>query len=110
MVDPKSRGEFQGRHFETGTICNALAWRGAEAPHTGKPYSEALLFGVGGGIAFGHMVFQYKGWPPHVALITRNTFDPFETITDRLGIVQDTRETVDPNRGLANLIEAIESG
>src|SRR5215471_13077749 len=102
--------EFAGRTFETGAICNALACRGVKAPHTRKPYSEALLLGVSGGIAFGYMVFQYKGWPAHVALLTRNTFRPYRTAIDRLGIVEDTKETVDPKRGLANLSEAIENG
>jgi hypothetical protein len=104
------RIEFQGRSFETGTICNALSCREVAAPHTGKPFSEALLLGVSGGITFGYMVFQYKGWSPHVALLTRNTFNPFQTIINRLGIIQETQETLDPKRGLANLIEALESG
>lgn len=102
--------EFQGRSFETGPICNALACRGVVAPHTGKSYSEALLYGISGGIAFAYMVFQYKGWPPHLSLLTRNTFNPFQTTIDRMGIIQETRETVDPKRGLANLIDALESG
>jgi hypothetical protein len=102
--------ELPGHTFETGAICNALACHGVKAPHTRKPYSEALLLGVSGGIAFGYMVFQYKGWPAHVALLTRNTFSPYRTVIDRLGIVEDTKETVDPKRGLANLIEAIENG
>ena len=110
MVNLKHRGEFQGRHMETGTICNALACRGIKAPHTGKPYSEALLFGVSGGIALGYFIFQYKGFPPHVALMTRNTFDPFPTTLDRLGIIQDLQETIHPDRGLSNVIEALDSG
>src|SRR5579864_8719866 len=101
------RIEFQGRSFETGTICNALSCREVAAPHTGKPFSEALLLGVSGGITFGYMVFQYKGWSPHVALLTRNTFNPFQTIINRLGIIQETQETLDPKRGLANLIRAL---
>jgi hypothetical protein len=109
VEQPKSM-EFPGRSFETGTICNALACGGVEAPHTRKPYSEALLLGVSGGIAAGYMVFQYKGWPAHVALLTRNTFNPYRTVIDRLGIIEDTKETVDAKRGLANLIESIESG
>src|SRR5438046_1574642 len=103
-------GNFKGRYFDTGTICNALACRGGTAPHTGQPYSEALLLGVSGGITFGYFVFQYKGWLPHVALMTRNTFNPFQTILDRLGIVQDLHETIQPDRGMTNLVEALESG
>ena len=102
--------EFPGRTFDTGTICNALYCAGFKAPHTGKPYSEALLLGISGGIAFGYMVFQYKGWPSHLSLLTRNTFHPLETLIDRMGIIQDTKETVDPKRALANLVEALEDG
>src|SRR5579872_3220839 len=102
--------QFPGRSFETGTICNALLCREVTAPHTGKPHSEALLLGVSGGIAFAYMVFQYKGWPSHLSLLTRNTFDPFQAVIDRMGIVQETKETVDPKRALANLVEALENG
>jgi hypothetical protein len=109
-MDQQRGIEFQGRSFETGTICNALACRRVVAPHTEKPYSEAFLFGVGGGIAFGYMVFQYKGGTPYLALLTRNTFKPFQTVIDRLGIIQETKETTDPKRGLANLIETLEAG
>jgi hypothetical protein len=67
--------KFTGRHWETGSIHNALALQGIKAPHTDEPYSEALLLGVSGGIAFGYFTFEYKGHLPHVALLTRNTFD-----------------------------------
>ena len=40
---------FDGRHYETGTIHNALAYQGFLAPHTKQPLSEALLMGVSGG-------------------------------------------------------------
>jgi hypothetical protein len=110
VVNLKHRGEFQGSHMETGTICKALACRGIKAPHTGKPYSEALLFVVSGGIALGYFVFQYKGFPAHVALMTRNTFDPFPATLERLGIIQDLQETIHPDRGLSNVIEALDSG
>jgi hypothetical protein len=105
-----SHAQFPGRSFETGTICNALLRGEVTAPHTGRPYSEALLLGVSGGIAFAYMVFQYKGWPSHLSLLTRNTFSPFQTVIDRMGIIQETKETVDPKRALANLVEALENG
>ena len=52
---------FTGRHWETGSIHNALAMQGFLAPHTGKPFSEALLLGVSGGITFGYFTFEYTG-------------------------------------------------
>src|SRR5881296_2435277 len=89
-------GPLAGRHYETGTLCNAWALGGATAPHTGQPYSEALLLGVSGGIAFGYFTFAYRGELPHMALLTRNTFDPFETILDRLAAPREVRQTADP--------------
>lgn len=102
--------EFAGRHWETGNLANALALRGARAPHTGLPYSEALLLGISGGIAFGYFVFEYKGYLPHLALLTRNTFDPLETIFERLALPREVRQTTDAAQGEANLLAALESG
>ena len=106
----KRKTEFSGRHWETGSIHNALAWQGVKAPHTGKPYSEALLLGVGGGIAFGYFTFEYKGYLPHVALLTRNTFNPFNTILERLGIAQDVQQTNKAEAAEKNLLDALNAG
>lgn len=106
----KTKGQFNGRHWETGSIHNALALQGVKAPHTGRPYSEALLLGVSGGIAFGYFTFEYKGYLPHVALLTRNTFNPFSTILERLGIAQDLQQTNKPETAEKNLRNALESG
>jgi hypothetical protein len=102
--------EFSGRHRETGTVHNALAYQGVKAPHTGKPYSEALLLGVSGGIAFGYFTFDYQNYDPILALLTRNTFDPLETMLERLGIAQDIRQTSNPRTSEDNLCEALENG
>ena len=102
--------KFAGRHWETGSIHNALAMQGIKAPHTGKPYSEAFLLGVSGGIALGYFLFEYGGFLPHLALLTRNTFDPFLRILERLGIAQDVRQTNKPETAEKNLRETLESG
>ena len=106
----KTKTQFTGRHWETGSIHNALVLQGVKAPHTGKPYSEALLLGVSGGIAFGYFTFEYKGYLPHVALLTRNTFDPFTTILERLGIAQDVQQTNKADVGEMNLKNLLETG
>lgn len=49
-----------GTHPESATIASALAYAGAVAPHTGKPYSEELLFGIGGGIGLGYTLWEFK--------------------------------------------------
>ena len=102
--------EFAGRHWETGTLRNALAYQGVKAPHTGQPVSEALLLGVSGGITVGYFTFEYKGYLPHLALLTRNTFDPLDTILDRVPLPREVRQTTNPSKGDANLMDALDSG
>lgn len=75
---------FRGRHWDTGTICNLLDYRGLRAPHTAQPVSEALLFGISGGVAVSYFVFEYPGFVPQVSIGTRYPFDPMEKIWTRL--------------------------
>ena len=103
-------GPLEGRHYETGTLRNAWALRGARAPHTGQPYSEALLLGVSGGITFGYFTFAYTGELPHLALLTRNTFDPFDTILERLAPAREVRQTADAATAERQLNAALEAG
>ena len=81
-----------------------------KAPHTGKPFSEALLMGVSGGAVMGYFNFHYDGYDPEVRILTRNTFDPWDTMLSRLGIVQNIQHTSKPERGVQNLIAALEEG
>ena len=106
----KTKTQFTGRHWETGSIHNALAWQAVKAPHTGQPYSEALLLGISGGIVFGYFTFEYKGYLPHVAMLTRNTFSPFSTILERLGVSQDIRQTNKADTAEKTLMHVLESG
>lgn len=110
MAVLKGYRHFEGRHWITGPIANVLAYQGARAPHTGMPYSEALLMGVSGGLLMGYFAFAYRGIDPHVALLTRNTFDPFETLLARLGVVQHRRHASDAAKGLKILLEVLDSG
>lgn len=106
----KKTTQFAGRHYETGSVQNALALQDVRAPHTGKPFSEAFLLGVSGGITFGYFTFEYKGHLPHVAILTRNTFDPFQTTLERLGVEQQVYQTTKANIAEKNLVEALATG
>ncbi len=99
---------FDGRHWETGSVANALANRGVTAPHTNEPYSEALLLGVSGGAVMGYFNFAYEGYDPQARILTRNTFNPWDTMLSRLGVVQNVYHTAEPERGIRNLVEALE--
>lgn len=101
---------FEGRHYETGSVANILAFQGVPAPHTGQPLTEAMLLGVSGGAAFGYFTFEYEGYRPHVALLPRNTFDPLETMLDRLAIPREVLQSASPDKGLQNLRDVLENG
>ena len=60
---------FGGRHWETGSVHNYYAYRGVTAPHTGEPYSEALLMGVSGGAVMGYFAFAYEGYDPMARIL-----------------------------------------
>jgi hypothetical protein len=91
-------------------MVNALAAAAARDPQTGRPYSEALALGASGGIAFGNFVFAYTGHLPHVALLTRNTFGPFERTLDNLAIKREVRETTNAERAERNLRMELDAG
>jgi butirosin biosynthesis protein H-like len=101
---------FDGLGYEIGAIRNILAYQGIPAPHTGQPLSNSLLLGVSGGIAVGYFLFEYKGYLPHIALLTRNTFDPLETLFERLAIPREVLQTSKPETALKNLMNVLESG
>jgi hypothetical protein len=102
--------QFQGLHWETGSLRNFLAYQGITAPHTGQPYSEAMLLGVSGGIVMGYFTFAYQGYDPMVHILTRNTFDPLDTIYERLGIQPNIRQTTIPEKGVSNLLDLLGDG
>jgi hypothetical protein len=102
--------QFEGLHWETGSLCNYFAYRGFKAPHTNQPYTEAMLMGISGGAAMGYFSFAYEGYDPHVAILTRNTFSPLETLLARLGVEQTLRQTNNSDKALADLLDCLEDG
>jgi len=110
MTIIKHYTQFGGLHYETGPIFNVLAHLGVKAPHTGQSLSEALLMGVSGGATFGYFLFDYKGYAPMLSLLSRNTFDPVETLLSRLAIPREVRQTTDASKALANLRQVLDSG
>ncbi|NWF69059.1 MAG: DUF4872 domain-containing protein [Chloroflexi bacterium] len=103
---------FNGLHWETGFLANALAYQGVRAPHSGQPLSEALLMGITGGICAGYFVFEYTGHDPHLHFLTRYPFSQHEpgAIYERLGIPYVMQQTPTPQKATANLINALAKG
>ncbi|MBE2271691.1 MAG: hypothetical protein IAE80_25885 [Anaerolinea sp.] len=75
MAELANYHHFDGLAWATGYLTNALAYQGVTAPHTGKPYTEALLMGINGGLCAGYFSFEYTGELPHLHFLTRYLFD-----------------------------------
>ena len=110
MPELTNYDQFQGLHWETGSLRNSLAYQGVVAPHTGQPYSEAMLLGISGGIVMGYFTFAYRGYDPQVQILTRNTFDPLQKIYERLEIQTNVHQTASPDKGVKNLMEVLAAG
>jgi len=93
--------QFGGKHCETGTLKNVLAHLGVTAPHTGKPFSEEMLLGIGGGIGMSYWLFQF-GKTPFFFIGTRYAEKGpgalfLQTIGKRLGLPMTVHETGAPS-------------
>lgn len=104
--------KYGGYFPTTAGIANALAYQGVLAPHTGKPYTEAMLMGIAGGAAFGYFTFAYQGFDPQANILTRNTFRRYgwEPVVERLGLVQDLMSSTSAEKARNKLVETLEAG
>src|SRR5579871_6577214 len=56
-TDPALRWHFPGNNPATTALRVLLAHAGMRDPHTGEPFSEAMLFGLAGGAGVGVFPF-----------------------------------------------------
>jgi hypothetical protein len=52
--------QFGGIHPETAALTNILAASQIVAPHTGDPFSEAMIFGISGGLGIGYILWEFQ--------------------------------------------------
>jgi len=91
---------FGGRQVEAGALKNVLAHLGVVAPHTGQPFGDALLFGIGGGIGLGYFVYASASYTA-LFVATRITTEE----TRRPGFLQAMTERLFRAIGRADLID-----
>jgi Domain of unknown function (DUF4872)/Butirosin biosynthesis protein H, N-terminal len=97
---------------DAAALTRALAAAGVVDPVGGRPYSEALVFGLGGGIGFQYMVFVYEGWTS-IALDGRcNTlyFERkgfIENACERLGVPVRVQQLPSPQAAEKRLRQAL---
>lgn len=107
----KDYRQFDGLPWATGYLKNVLDYQGVTAPHTSKPYTEALLMGVNGGLCAGYFSFEYEGHLPHLHFLTRYLYDEQPgAVFERLAIPMNIQQTPNPQKAAANVIGALAQG
>jgi hypothetical protein len=107
---------FGGMHWESAALAHALAWEGVTAPRTHRPLSEAMCFGIAGGIAAGYALAPAgRRGNGAVSVIGRyravSTGPEFiERALRRLGARPTVRETSGVRAAGAHLERALGSG
>ena len=62
---PGYRAFGGGQHHASAALAHALDAVGVRAPHTGAPYTEAMVAGLAGGIGFMYAVFDVRRRAAH---------------------------------------------
>lgn len=104
---------FGGICRDTGALRNVLAAVGVRTAHNHVPLSEALVNGLCGGVGFLYAVFEYKGFPPMLSVLTRYDTMPDSYIAggvERLKLRATVRETTSAASARKSLDEALARG
>ena len=92
----------QTAHCESGVIANLLTYHGL-------PISEAMAFGIGGGLFFGYLPFiRINGLPLTTFRTTPGSI--FNRVTKRLDIGVARRSFKNPDQAMAELDHYLEQG
>ncbi len=107
-----------GRHGESCALKGLLDHAGTRHPNTGQPLSEALCFGIAGGIGAGYnscpsMIRHGIGCGinvvgRHLAYATDAAW--YQGFADRIGATTRVTETAAPGKALQNLKAELEGG
>jgi hypothetical protein len=118
MIGAPGYAHFGGKNAESAAIKNLLAFAGVVNPQTGKPFSEALCFGIAGGIGAGYSfcpsVPRYGGgsgvWivGRHKSYATNAVW--YQGFFDRIGAVSRITETSGKGKAHQNLLAELNEG
>lgn len=110
--------QFGGKHYESAAIRNTMAHAGVVAPHTGEPLTEAMCFGIAGGIGIGYSYcpsIPGYGMGSGVTIIGRYALYStagrfYREFFERIGAKTDVRESGGVKAAHKNLCEGLEAG
>ncbi len=100
--------EFGGTYSETTAIRHVLSFHGATAAYNQQPLTEAMLFGVSGGIGFAYFNFEYNGYEPTLYIGVSQRYNTrfgqyMDGLYRRLGLETNVRMTRSAQQAETNL-------
>ena len=99
-----------GLHPDSAVLYQALEAVGLKSPHTGKPLTESLVFGLAGGVGAGYSFCptitakKFSGVAiagRHLAQVANTSW--FEGVLKRLGLKYEITRATTPSLALKNL-------
>jgi Butirosin biosynthesis protein H, N-terminal/Domain of unknown function (DUF4872) len=104
-----------GIHPETASIKNILNFYGVNAPHTNRPFTEAMLLGIGGGLGSCYMLWEFEKYEmPSIVLAFGNkcNYDVkyLQILAARLGATNNVFETMGKKKAGSQLKQVLENG
>lgn len=99
----------------TAALRNVFEVEGVTAPHTGKPFTEAMLLGVGGGLGAGYILWEFKKHDiANVVMGFRNRWnypvDFIQNTCERLGAAVSVQESGGVKNAVRYLDDALAAG
>jgi hypothetical protein len=109
---------FGGRHGESASIRNLLAYAGVRDPHRGEPLTEAACFGIAGGIGAGYSFcpsLPRYGTGSGVSVVGRHRIYAtgaawYRGFFDRIGAKVRITETAAEGKAYRNLLAELDAG
>jgi len=100
-----------GVHHDTGLLYSLLRAAEVTAPHTGEPWSEAMLVGLAGGVGFMYFVFEYEGHHPTMTIVARHHPEPYlPAALTRAGVPFTLATTGSAKKATAALRTVLDAG
>jgi hypothetical protein len=101
-----------GSHPESAAFTNLITAHGIVAPHTNAPYSEAMIFGISGGLGIGYILWEFQAHHAKVLVLGFHNrwqypIEHYQTLAARLGIPITLVESGSTKSAAATLEKAL---
>jgi hypothetical protein len=110
----ESYKEIGGVHPESASVKNILSFHGIKAPHTNNSFTEAMLFGIAGGLGATYILWEMQkhGYPSLVLGFRYKlnySVQYLEQLMKRMGGSSKIFETTGQKKAMAQLTSVLES-